>query len=165
MLITALCTNLFGFRTKAANRINRIRWNIDCESISVETALHAIMGNTQGIDVLDEIIFPKEAYVDDYNAKTSIIMICMMKSPIDMKSTSACRKSRHLSLSLRCQMQTLLRNIEHQLTNYGICISHNLSEHYQVIGFHVCLKDYMELSILPIRELTLRQLLDLPVFI
>ncbi len=73
MAIVALCTNLFGFRTRAANGINRIRWNIDCESISVETALHAIMGNTQGIDVLDEIIFPKEAYVDDYNVKTSII--------------------------------------------------------------------------------------------
>lgn len=73
MLITALCINLFGFRTKAVNGINHIRWNIDCESISVEAALHAIMGNTQGIDVLDEIMFPNGAYVDDYNAKISII--------------------------------------------------------------------------------------------
>lgn len=73
LLITALCTNLLGFRTKAVNGINHIRWSIDCESISVEAALHAIMGNTQGIDILGEIMFPKEAYVDAYNVRTSTV--------------------------------------------------------------------------------------------
>lgn len=58
MAIAALCTNLFGFRTRAAKGINRIRWNIDCESISVETALHA-----QTLSSYRDQVCPGENYV------------------------------------------------------------------------------------------------------
>ena len=72
VLITALCTNLFGCRDWTTNFINRIHWKIDHQNVAVQSIVRSIIGESTNFKLkhIEKIIFPEEAYVDDYNVES-----------------------------------------------------------------------------------------------
>lgn len=73
MVTGILCTNLFGSRDWICNFGNRICWRFDRESVSVQNMIHAVIGTNANskLEQLEKIIFPEEAYVDAYDARTA----------------------------------------------------------------------------------------------
>lgn len=72
MLITALCTNLFGCRDWTMSFINRIHWKIDHQNVAVQSVVRSIIGESTNskLKYIEKIVFPEEAYVKEYNVES-----------------------------------------------------------------------------------------------
>jgi len=74
MVTGIFCTNLFGSRDLICNFGNRILWKLDRESVSVQNMIHAVIDTNANskLEQLEKIVFPKEAYIDKYDASASV---------------------------------------------------------------------------------------------